>query len=59
MQQTGNVSSPLRGLYLAEPTTRTHYILKELRDIGLTGNKVDYLCVSVKVYFPPVKLTSF
>jgi len=57
MQRTGNISSPLCGLHLTESAARTHYILKELRDVGLTGKKVDFLYVSVKFCLPSVELT--
>ena len=58
MQQTGHISSSLRGLPFTESTPRTHYILKELRDVGLTGQKVDFLCVSTKTHSSSVNLTS-
>lgn len=35
-------------IHLAEFSTRTHYILKELREVGITGKKVDFLYVSRK-----------
>ena len=31
--------------WFAEFTSRTHRILEELRDVGLTGHKVDFLYV--------------
>ena len=48
MQQTGDISSPCVGLYFTESTSRTHYILKELRDVGLAGRKVDFLYDSLR-----------
>ena len=57
MQQTGVIFSPLRGFDFTESTSRTHHILKELRDVGLTGRKVDFLYASTKTRFSAVKLT--
>ena len=53
MQQTGDASSPLHSLHFAKPATRTHYILKELRDVGLAGRKVDFLYGSMKICVSP------
>ena len=58
MQQTGDIPSSSHDLHFAEPITRTHYLLKQLRDVGMTGKKVDFLCVSMKFRFSSVKLTS-
>ena len=58
MQQTGETSSPLCDLRLTESAIRAHWILKELRDVGMTGKKVDYLCVSVRNFFPSFELPS-
>ena len=57
MQQTGVIFFPLRGFDFTESTSRTHHILKELRDVGLTGRKVDFLYASTKTRFSAVKLT--
>jgi len=57
-QQTGDISSALHGLHFAGPVTRTHYLLKQLRDVGITGKKVDILCVSMGICFSSTKLTS-
>lgn len=43
MQQTGDTPPPRASPDLAEYISRTHYILKELRDVGLAGRKVDFL----------------
>ena len=33
--------------------SRTHYVLEELRDVGLAGRKVDFLYVSMTSTFLP------
>ena len=43
MRQTGDGSSTYIDRRLTESALRTHYILKELRGVGLTGRKVDFL----------------
>ena len=43
MQQTGDVSSTLYGLHFTKSTIRAHWILKEFRDVGVAGKKVDFL----------------
>jgi hypothetical protein len=57
MQQTGNIPSPRIGSQFTESASRTHHILEELRDIGLAGQKVDFLYDSARIYLPSVKLT--
>lgn len=56
MQQTGK-TSPTPDSHFTDFATRTHYILKELREVGLTGQKVDFLYVSIVIYFSSSKLT--
>lgn len=51
MRQTGEASSTLCNSHSTEFATRTHYILKELREVGPTGNKVDFLYVSMGIHF--------
>ena len=45
-------------MHFTEPASRTHYILKEIRDVGLVGQKVDFLYDSMKICFRFLKLTS-
>ena len=58
MQQTGDISCLDAGFRFAETPFRTHYILKELREVGPAGRKVDFLYVSMKIYVYSVTLTS-
>jgi len=58
MQQTGDISCLGDGFQPAEPLFRTHYILKELREVGPAGRKVDFLYVSMRIYSYSVTLTS-
>ena len=53
---TGDTSSTSM-TYLTELAIRTHYILKELREVGVTGKKVDFLYVSTGVCFSSFELT--
>jgi len=48
MQQTGDIYSSRIGLHFVESTSRTHYILEELRNVGLGGQKVDFLYGSTR-----------
>ena len=57
-QQIGDASSPRIDLNFAYVIHfRTHYILKELRDVGLAGQKVDFLYDFMRIYFSSAKLT--
>jgi len=58
MPQTGDVPSPCVCLRFTESTLRTHHISKELRDVGLVGQRVDFLYDFVVTCFPFAELTS-
>jgi len=48
MQRTGGLSF-YELLPLPEPASSSHYILEELRDVGLKGRKVDFLYAFAKI----------
>ena len=58
MRQTGDVSSAATATQFTKPTSRTHRILESLRNIGLSGRKVDFLYDSTSVYVSSFKLIS-
>ena len=58
MQQTGDISFPCIVSQFAEPASRTHRILEDLRDVGLVGRKVDFLYGSTGICFSSVKITA-
>ena len=58
MQQTGEISPPSVSLHFAQSVSRTHYILNELLDVGLAGQKVDFLYDSTRICSSFIKLTS-
>ena len=57
MQQTGEISPPDISLHFIESVSRTHYILKELREVGPAGQKVDFLYDFMKISVSSMKLT--
>ena len=58
MQRTGDASCLHDGIQFAESAFRTHYLSKELREVGLAGQKVDYLYVHMRACFSSVIITS-
>ena len=50
-RQTGELFAQ-KSLPLVEPQFSSHYILAELRNAGLKGRKVDFLCVFKDVRLP-------
>jgi len=58
MQQTGAVFSPFLGLRFTESALRTHHIIKAFRDVGLVGQRVDFLYDFMGTRFSFAELTS-
>ena len=56
MQLTGEPSAH-ESIPLPEHTSSSHHILKQLRDVGLKGRKVDLLYVFTKIHLLHAKLS--
>ena len=57
MQQTGDICSSLASTSIPKSISRTHYLLKELRDVGPAGQKVDFLYDPTRICVSSVKLS--